>query len=96
MRKLVVFYSFEGSTKLLAKAIAETIEADILELKPKKETVKSHGFAKYFWGGKQVLFKQKPVLEKFDKNPDDYDVIFLGTPVWSWTYTPAMRSFLES
>lgn len=96
MKKLVIFYSFEGSTKLLAKAIAETIKADVLELKPKKEVVKSHGFAKYFWGGKQVFLKEKPELEKFDKNPNDYDMIFLGTPVWSFTYAPAMRSFLES
>lgn len=33
-------------------------------------------------------------MEEFDKNPDDYDIIFIGTPVWSWTYTPPMRSFL--
>ena len=93
-KKLVIFYSFEGSTRLIAEAIAKAVGADILELKPKKVKVTSHGFSKYFWGGKQVIFREKPKLEEFDKNPDDYDIIFIGTPVWSWTYTPAMRSFL--
>lgn len=96
MKKLVVFYSFEGSTRLLAKAIAEATEADILELKLKTESIKSHGFFKYVWGGRQVVFKEKPELEKFNKNPDDYDMIFIGTPLWAGTYAPALRSFLES
>lgn len=45
MKKLVVFYSFEGNTKFLAEAIANEIKADILELKPKKE-IKTKGFFK--------------------------------------------------
>ncbi|MFX0060431.1 MAG: flavodoxin family protein, partial [Candidatus Heimdallarchaeota archaeon] len=24
-----------------------------------------------------------------------YDLIFLGTPVWAWTFTPPIRSFLS-
>lgn len=96
MRKLVIFYSFEGSTKLLANTIAESIGADIIELKPKINVIKQHGFTKYFWGGKQVFFKEKPELEKFDKKLKEYNIIFIGTPVWSWTYAPAMRSFLEN
>ena len=39
MKILVIFYSFEGNTKLIAENIAETINADILELKPRKETL---------------------------------------------------------
>ncbi|HBR09828.1 TPA: flavodoxin, partial [Candidatus Acetothermia bacterium] len=30
MKILVIFYSFEGNTKLIAENIAETINADIL------------------------------------------------------------------
>lgn len=96
MKKLIVFYSFEGSTRLIAETIAREIGADLLELKPKKEKVKTHGLAKYFWGGRQVFFKEKPELENFDKNPNDYDLIFIGSPVWAWNCAPAMRSFLDS
>lgn len=96
MKKLVVYYSFEGNTRLISTAIANEIGADIVELKPIKETVQSQWFWKYFWWGKQVIFKEKPELEKNDLNPQDYDIIFIGTPVWAWTYTPAIRTFLEA
>ena len=46
MKKLVIFYSFEGNTKYIAENIAEAVDADILELKPVKD-IKSNGFMKY-------------------------------------------------
>ena len=91
LKKLVVYYSFEGNTAFIAKAIAEAVGADVLELKPKKEIPR--GFLKIFWGAMQVLTKKKPELSPFDRNPDEYDVIFIGTPVWAFTYAPALRSF---
>lgn len=36
MKALVVYYSFEGNTRLIAHAIAEAVGADLLELKPKR------------------------------------------------------------
>ena len=36
MKNLVVYYSLEGNTKLIAEFIAKEIGADIIELKPKK------------------------------------------------------------
>ncbi len=94
MKKLVIYYSFEGNTKLLAEAISKEINGDILELKPEKD-IKSQKSMKYFWGGKQVFFRERPKLEKYHTNPEEYDVIFIGTPVWSFSYTPAIRSFLD-
>jgi len=95
MKILVIFYSFEGNTKLIAENIAETINADILELKPKKE-IKSRGFMKYIWGGQKVLMKTKPELLPLDKNPEEYDVLFIGTPVWAWTYAPPLNTFFST
>jgi len=94
MKKLVIFYSFEGNTRHIAENIAEAVGADLLELKPKKD-VSSSGFMKFFWGGRQVVLGKKPELNEFDKNPEDYDVIFIGTPVWAFTYAPALRSFFS-
>lgn len=93
-KKLVVFYSLTGNTKFIAETIAKTIKADLLEVKPKKD-IKKTGGMKYLWGGRQVIMKSKPDLMPFDKNPEDYDIIFIGTPVWSWSFTPAIRSFFS-
>ena len=91
---LVIYYSFEGNTKFVAEEIARYLEADILRLKPKKD-LKTHGFMKYFWGGRMVTVKDYPKLEEFDKNIEDYDIIILGTPVWAFTYTPALASLFK-
>lgn len=94
MKKLVVFYSFEGNTRYIAESIAKAINADILEIKPKND-VKSKGIMKYLWGGKQVMLGEKPELQELSKNPDEYDFIFLGTPVWAFTYAPAFKTFFS-
>ena len=91
---LVVYYSLTGNTKLIAEAIAESINSDVLELKPVKE-LNAEGSMKYVWGGYQATMKKKPKLKVFDTNPLEYDLIFLGTPVWAWTYSPPIRSFLS-
>lgn len=91
---LVVYYSYEGSTRLIAQTIAQTLDADLLECKPIKD-LKSKGFMKYVWGGRQVIFKKHPQLVLFATNPNDYDLIIIGTPVWAFNYAPAIRSFVS-
>lgn len=95
MRVAVIYWSFEGNTRSIAKKIADKFSADIYELNVKNNKLPKSGFFKYFWGGKQVFMKETPELINFDINVDDYDVIFIGTPVWSFTYAPALRSFFK-
>lgn len=93
-KKLIVYYSLDGSTDFVAKIIAKKTEANLLRLKPIKDLNPKSMF-KVFWGGKQVLTKTKPELEPFYKNPNNYDLIFIGTPCWAFTYAPALASFFE-
>jgi len=94
MKMLVIFYSFEGNTKLIAENIAKEINADILEINP-VEKIKTKGFMKFFWGGKQAMMNEKPPLVPFNINPNNYDIIFIGTPVWAWGPAPPIKSFFE-
>jgi flavodoxin len=93
-KKLIVYYSLDGNTRFVAENIAEQINADLLELKPIREEV-PRNFMKYFWGGRQVFMKQEPALCDFALNPQDYDTLFIATPVWAFSYTPAIASFLK-
>ncbi len=94
MKILIVYYSLTGNTKFIAEIIKNALNADILPLKPKKE-LNPEGGMKFFWGGYQAIMKKKPKLEDFDINPEEYDLIFIGTPVWAWRYSPPIRSFLK-
>lgn len=95
METLVVYYSLEGNTKLIADTISEKISCDVLELKPKKDIPKK-GFLKYFWGGKQVVFNHKAELQPFNKDFDKYDLIIMGSPVWAGTYAPPFNTFFQA
>ncbi len=95
MKILIAYYSFEGATEKAAKRISEGLKADLMKIQPKNERT-SHGFMKFFWLGKQAMMKESPELLPFEKNPGDYDVIIVGTPVWAFTLTPPVRSFLKN
>lgn len=94
MNTLVVFFSLDGNTKFIAEKIAEKINADIIELKTSKKYPKE-GFWKYFWGGKSVIFGEKPKLTNNSIDLTRYEKIFIGTPVWAGSYTPPIKSFIE-
>ncbi len=95
MKKLVIYYSLEGNTKLMAESIAAQTQADILKIETVKE-VPAKGFRKYFWGVKGVLMKQSPALKPLNKDPQDYDLLFIGTPVWASSYAPPLKTFMKT
>ncbi len=94
MKTIVIFYSLEGSTKLIAEMIAKETDAEILELKPEKEIPKE-GFKKFFWGGKSVIFKEKPKLLNPIPDLEQYDTIFIGTPIWASSFVPPVNTLIS-
>lgn len=94
MATLVVYFSLDGNTKLIAKTIAETVDADFAELKTSKE-YHTKGFKKFFWGGKSVLFGEKPELTNDPIDLSRYDTIILGTPVWAGSFAPPLKTFFS-
>jgi len=91
---LIVYYSLTGNTKMIAETIHEVINADILALKPVKE-LNPNKASRFVWGGMQSTMKKKPKLEPIEIDPLDYDLIFLGTPVWAWNFSPPLRTFIN-
>lgn len=91
---LIIHHSLDGNTDCLAKVLAKELKADILRLKPIKEISKKI-LPKYFWGGRQVLMKTKPKLKEYNNNFEKYDLILIGAPVWAFTFTPPIRTFLS-
>ncbi len=94
VRALVIYYSLQGNTRFIAKKIAQATKAEILELSPLKD-VPSKGFLKYILGGKAALSKQEPPLNPLSKNPQEFDLLFLGTPVWGGTHAPAWNTLFR-
>lgn len=94
-KTLIVYYSFEGTTEMIAKSISQSLGLDILSIKPIKE-IKSKGFSKFVWGGAQVVMGILPKIEPIQIDLDKFDTILLGSPIWAGTFAPPIRTFLEN
>lgn len=92
MKTLVVYYSRTGNTRKAAESIAKHLNADIDEIIDKKNRTRK--IIGWLIAGKDASQKKLTEIE-YEKNPDDYDLVIIGTPVWAWTMTPAIRTYLS-
>lgn len=93
MKTAVIYYSYEGNCALIAELIKNVLGADLIELRTADDK-KRQGFSKYLWGGRQVIMKETPSLKPYTVDPEAYDLIIIGTPVWAANPTPALNTFL--
>jgi flavodoxin len=93
MKILVVYYSLTGNTRLIAEAVAKTLDADIEEIKPKNDDG-GKGLLKMFWRGRSAVMQEKPELFPIEKDAKNYDLVVIGTPVWACNCTPAVYSYI--
>lgn len=93
MKKLVVFYSYTGHTKMIAESIQRKLNCDILEIKPVKPYSTDYQTVVDEEQNNSSVGKT-PDIQKIDKNLNDYDEIIIGTPVWWYTIAPVIRTFL--
>ncbi len=89
---LVVYYSRTGNTKKVALNLAKKINADCEEIIDLKE--RNRIIIGWLVSGKDATMKKMTEIE-FKKDPSKYDLVIIGTPVWSWTVTPAIRTYLS-
>lgn len=93
-KSLILFYSLEGDTRKASEYLSKQLDIPYEEIKPVKD-IKTKGFMKYLLGGAQVIRKKKPELLPIKSNLEEYDTIFLGTPIWAGTFTPSIKTLLE-
>lgn len=99
MNTLVAYFSASGVTKAAAQQLAEVAGADLHEIKPEKP----YTDADLDWRDKQsrssVEMKDKnsrPAITDKLKNMQDYDVVYVGFPIWWYTAPTIINTFMES
>ena len=98
-KKLVAYFSATGRTAKVAKLLAEVLGADIFEIQPKVPYTK----ADLNWLNKKsrssVEMNNKtfrPEIAESNVQIAEYDVIFLGFPIWWYVAPTIINTFLES
>ncbi len=94
MKIIIVCYSYGGNTKRASLFLKEALtvghhSVDILDLRPVEEA--SSFFRQCF----EALFHKKPTLHSPAHDVEDYDLVIFASPVWAFTFAPAIRSFLK-
>ena len=89
---LVVYYSRTGNTKKVAEDIASRLNGDVERIIDKKSR---KGFFGFLGAVKDALFKKLTEIEEIKKNPVDYDIVIIGTPVWARRMAPAVRTYIN-
>lgn len=88
---LVVFYSRTGKTRQAATDIAADLGADSEEIIDQKNRKGLFGFLS---GGRDAMKKNLTDIRPLSKDPAQYDLVIVGSPVWGGNLTPAVRTFL--
>ncbi len=98
-KKLVAYFSASGVTKSAAERLAKASGADLFEIKPAQPYSK----ADLDWTNKKSRSSiemsspdsRPEIAEKLD-NMADYDVVFVGFPIWWYVAPTIINTFLES
>ena len=91
MALLVVYYSRTGNNRTIAEAIAKALSADIDEIVDKKDR---KGRLNWLRAGRDSREGKLTEIE-YKKNPQDYDTIIIGAPIWAWNPIPPLRTYLQ-
>lgn len=91
MKTLVAYYSRSGNTEYVAKEIAKSVGAEIDRIVDNKDR---SGIRGWLGGGKDAFFEKITTIT-IKKDPSDYDLVVVGTPVWAGRMVPAVRSYLS-
>jgi flavodoxin len=91
MNGLIVYYSRTGNTKLIAELLAKESNFDIEEIIDIK---KRKGIIGFFRAGYDATREKLTVIKEIQKNPELYDLIILGTPIWNKRMSSAIRTYI--
>ena len=98
-KTLVAFFSASGSTRKLAKTLAEVLNADTYEIKPATTyTGKDLNWndSKSRSSVEMADINSRPALADKSAQIANYDTIFLGFPIWWYVAPHIINTFLES
>ena len=93
----VIYFSATGTTKSVAKDISEIVDADLIEIVPKQKYKEKD--LTYDNDSRAVLEQDNPSSRpkiKNNINIDNYDVIYLGYPIWFGDVPHIILTFIDS
>lgn len=90
---LIAYFSWSGNTQHIAENIKDVTGGDLFRIETKAPYPDDYQETAYGIAKKQHEENTKPEL-KDNGDVSDYDIIFIGTPVWWHELAPAVKTFI--
>lgn len=94
-QSLIIYFSESGNTETIANYIHEEIGGDIVRIIPTVKYPETYNeladYAKI-----ERDNGERPTFNTLEVKPEDYDVIFIGYPIWWYTLPMIMYTFFET
>jgi len=91
MKALLVYYSRTGHTRTIAEELSKELQCDTEEI---IDTVNRSGPGGFLTSGKQATKRELTKIEPAKKDPSQYDIVIIGTPVWALTMSTPVRTYI--
>jgi flavodoxin len=91
MKTLVVYYSRSGNTREVAQSIAQEMQCDIEEI---HDTQNRSGLIGWLKSAYQANRGKLTTIGPLEKDPLDYDLIVVGTPIWAGFPAVPVKTYL--
>ena len=93
MKNLILYYSRTGKTRFLAEKLQQELGGDLVEIRDLRKRKGPFGFLR---GVRDALLGLNTEVAPSSFDLSKYELIILGTPVWSYGPTPALNTFLQT
>lgn len=92
MKTLVVYFSRSGHTRQVAGDIAKLCGADVGPICELRGRQGPWGYLRSIW---QAVCRAAPPIMPTVRNPADYDLVIIGSPIWGMRLAPPVRSYAQ-
>jgi flavodoxin len=91
MKALVVYYSRTGVTRKVAQKLSADLGADLEEIIDNR---KRNGLFGFLRSGMEAYLERLTTIGQAHYDASQYDVVVIGTPVWSYRMSSPVRTYL--
>lgn len=93
MRSVIIYYSRAGATKSVAEKIRDAFHADMIFVEPEKAY--GNYLSAVIRNGTEKMTKNAAKVKTPVKDVSEYDVVFIGFPVWYGTMPTFMQEYVK-
>ncbi len=93
MSRCIIFHSYSGITRGVARKVRAACGGDLIEVKPKKNY---NALTVYPLGGYRAMKDKKDPINPEKIDVAGYDMMVIGTPVWAWKPTPVINAAIAA